>query len=420
MLKVLIIGGGGREHALGWKIKQSKHCDKLFFAPGNGGTPTLGENISIDPHDHKAVVSFCKQNNVELVVVGPDDFLAEGLVDNLTASGVKAFGPTKAAAKIEWSKSFAKELMKKHSIPTAAYETFDSSEKAIEYANTAKFPLVIKADGLALGKGVVIAENFSDAEKAIREMMEEGIHGSSGRTVVIEEYLVGREISTHFFCDGTNAIAFPSSADHKRIFDGDKGPNTGGMGVVAPLPWITSEVEIVREKIVEPLLKALSNEGTPFKGLLYPGIMVTKDGPKVIEFNARFGDPETESYMRLLKSDLVEIMLACIDGTLEKAKIEWEKGAAATVVLASGGYPGSYQKEIPIKGLENLDKDEIVFHAGTKIKNGKLVTSGGRVLDITATGKSLEEALKKAYGTVNKINFDGIQYRKDIGQKSLK
>ncbi|MFA6050199.1 MAG: phosphoribosylamine--glycine ligase [Candidatus Paceibacterota bacterium] len=419
-MNILVIGGGGREHALGWKIKQSHKTEKLFFAPGNAGTATIGENAVLDPKNHSSVIEFCKENSVELVVIAPDDFLAAGLADSLLKAGIKAFGPTKAASELEWSKAFAKEFMVRHNIPTAAYKTFTDPNEAITYAETQSFPLAIKADGLALGKGVVIAESFEEAKDAIESMMEDGIHGDAGRIIVIEEFLTGREISTHAFCDGENVVMFPSSQDHKRIFEGDKGPNTGGMGTIAPLPWVTRELmERIKKEIVVPCIKAMKEEGKPFQGILYPGIMVTETGPKVIEFNARFGDPETQSYMRLLKTDLVDIMLACAEGALNEINIEWNEGAACCVVLASGGYPGTYEKGKEIAGLDTLSEEEIIFHAGTKIQDGKTVTSGGRVLGVTAIGTDLKDALEKAYKTSEKISFEGKQFRKDIGAKSL-
>jgi len=419
-MNILVIGGGGREHALGWKIKQSPKTEKLFFAPGNAGTASIGENAALDPNNHSSVVTFCKENSVGLVVIAPDDFLAAGLADSLLEMGIKAFGPTKAASELEWSKAFAKEFMIRHGIPTAAYKTFTDLKEAVTYAETQSFPLAIKADGLALGKGVVIAESFNEAKDAIEGMMGAGVHGDAGKTIVIEEFLSGREISTHAFCDGENVSMLPSSQDHKRVFEGDKGPNTGGMGTIAPLPWVTEELmERIKNEIVIPAIRAMKEEGKSFQGLLYPGIMVTDTGPKVIEFNARFGDPETQSYMRLLKTDLVDIMLACAEGTLNEVNIEWKDGSACTVVLASGGYPSTYEKGKEIVGLDTLSEEEIVFHAGTKIQNGKTVTSGGRVLGVTAIGADLKDALEKAYKTAEKISFEGKQFRGDIGAKSL-
>jgi len=420
-MNILIIGGGGREHALGWKVKQSPKTDKLYFAPGNAGTAMIGENISIDPKDHNAVISYCKESDVGLVVIAPDDFLADGLADSLAAAGVKAFGPTKSASKLEWSKAFAKEFMVRYNIPTASYKTFTDPISALRYIEeNQSVQIVIKADGLALGKGVVVAETLDEAKSAIQSMMTDAIHGDAGKLIVIEEYLVGREISTHAFCDGNSFVMFPTSQDHKRIFEGDKGPNTGGMGTVAPLPWVTEEMmDRIKKEIVEPCIRGMREEGTPFSGVLYPGIMITESGPKVIEFNARFGDPETQSYMRLLKSDLVDIMLACVNGTLSQMNIEWNEGVACCVALASGGYPGSYEKGKEILGLDTLSPNEVVFHAGTKVVDGKLVTSGGRVLGVTAIGTDLQDALNKAYKTAEKINFEGKQLRRDIGAKSL-
>ncbi len=446
-MNILTIGGGGREHALGWKIKQSPKLGaegRLYFSPGNAGTAGIGENVPLDLKDHAKVIDFCRQNAIDYVVIAPDDYLADGMADSLTEAGIKSFGPTKAAAKLEWSKSYAKEFMLSNGIPTAAYKVFDGTAAvdAIMYAKSLPLPVVIKADGLALGKGVVIAETYEEAEKTITDMLSGALHGNAGRMVVIEEYLTGREISTHAFCDGDSGVLFPSSQDHKRVGDGDTGPNTGGMGTVAPLPWTSADMmQRIQKEIIDPTLAAMKALGTPFKGILFPGIMITDQGPKVIEFNARFGDPETHSYMRLLKSDLLEIMFACSESTLNNINIEWNGGAACCIVLASGGYPGSYEKGVEINGLENFGKDSaenknthhavneiVIFHAGTKIGDGregdsesagKILTSGGRVLGVTAVGANLREALSIAYGAAEKIQFKGKQFRSDIGQKSL-
>lgn len=419
MNKVLVIGSGGREHALAWKLKQSEKVSELFIAPGNPGTESLGTNVSLS--NVNEIIEWLKTNPIDLVVVGPDNYLAEGMVDEIQTLGIKVFGPTKLASEIEWSKSYAKELMKEEGIPTASFETFTEFEKALEYLKTQTFPVVIKASGLALGKGVVIVENLEEGEKALREMMTDKIFGNSGDEVVIEEYLTGREISTHAFCDGECAIMFPSSQDHKRIFEGDLGPNTGGMGTIAPVPWVTEKhIQDIKEQIVLPLLNALKKRGREFKGLLFPGIMITDAGPKVIEFNARFGDPETESYMRILDTDLVQVLLACIDGTLNNVNVEWSTNAACTIMCASGGYPGSYEKGKEITGLDKIsDKDIVVFHSGTKSMDGKILTNGGRVLAVTAIGDDVKGALEKAYKTIQGINFEGMQYRKDIGNKSI-
>lgn len=418
-MKILVIGSGGRENALVWKLKQSPKVTGLFAAPGNPGTKDIATNILLNSQSE--IIEWLKQQPMDLVVVGPDNYLAEGIVDEIERLGIKVFGPTKLASEIEWSKSYAKELMKEEGIPTANFETFTDFDKAFEYIKSQTFPTVIKASGLALGKGVVIAETLGEAVKALREIMTEKVFGEAGDEVVIEEYLTGREISTHAFCDGENVVMFPSSQDHKRIFDNDKGPNTGGMGTIAPVPWVTdAHIEEIKNKIVIPLIQSLKKRGRVFKGLLFPGIMITETGPKVIEFNARFGDPETESYMRILDTDLVEILLSCVNGTLKDVEVVWSKQSAATVICASGGYPGSYEKGKVITGLDNIaDKDVVVFHSGTKIVDDKLVTNGGRVLAVTAIGDTLSDALSKSYKAIEGISFEGMQYRKDIGKKSI-
>ncbi len=416
-MNILIIGSGGREHALGWKIKQSPKLENLYFAPGNGGTSTLGSNEALDVSNHPSIVDFCKNKKIDLVVIGPDDCLADGLTDILQKNNIMVFGPTKAASKLEWSKKYAKQFMFENNIPTATYMSFDNSALAIEYVSKQEFPVVIKADGLALGKGVVIAKDFNGAKKTIHEMIDDSLHGEASKNILIEEYLDGQEISAHVFCDGEHTSLFPSSQDHKRIYENDEGPNTGGMGTIAPVSWVTDKMlEEIEEKIVTPTLHAMKEKGTPFVGILFPGIMMTKNGPKVIEFNARFGDPETQSYMRLLDTDLIDVMVACIKGKLDSQKIKWKEGSACCVVLASGGYPGKYKKGFEIKGL---DKKDVIFHAGTKVVDGKLVTTGGRVLGVTAFS-TLKESLDESYGIVDGISFEGMQYRKDIGKKSLK
>lgn len=420
-MNVLVLGSGGREHALSWKIAQSPLVEKVFIAPGNAGTAEVGENVPLDPKDHAKVAAFSKENGVGLVVVGPDDLLAAGIVDALEAAGVAVFGPTRAAAEIEWSKSYAKKLMEEEGIPTARHRVFDTKEEAVEYARDHALPLVVKADGLALGKGVVIASTFPEAQEAIEDMMGKKVHGSAGARVVIEEHLEGLEISVHAVCDGERALMFPSSKDHKRVGEGDTGPNTGGMGTVAPVPLVPDrEMELVRTRIVEPLLSAMKKRGRPFKGLLFPGIMLTKDGPMVIEFNARFGDPETQSYVRLMESDIVPLLLASAKGDVSGADIAWRPCSAATVILASRGYPGSYEKGKEIRGIDDAEETgAVVFHAGTKEQGGKLVTSGGRVLAATATGADLRGALKSAYAAAERIEFEGMQYRRDLGATVL-
>jgi len=418
-MEILVIGSGGREHALVWKLKQSPKVKKIFVAPGNAGTAKLAINLPISKSEE--ITEWLKENPIDLVVIGPDNYLAEGIVDKLNELQIPVFGPTKNASEIEWSKVYAKELMKEEGIPTAKFEIFNDINKAKIYIKKQSFPLVIKASGLALGKGVIIVKNIEEAEDAIDEIMNKKIFGNAGDEVVIEEYLQGKEISVHAFCDGEDFCLFPSSQDHKRIFDNDKGPNTGGMGTIAPVPCVTeAHMKDIEEKIIRPLLSALKKRGRPFQGILFPGIMITGEGPKVIEFNARFGDPETQSYVRILESDLADILLACTNGTLKRQKIKWSEKSACCVVCASGGYPGKYEKDKTINGLNDItDKDAIIFHAGTKILDDKIVTSGGRVLGVTTLGKNLKEALKKSYKVIKSISFDGIQYRKDIGAKSL-
>jgi len=416
-MKVLVIGGGGREHALAWKIKQSPKVTSLYTAPGNAGTANISINLPLN--NKEEIINWLKDNPVDLIVVGPDDYLAEGIVEDIENLGIKVFGPTKLASQIEWSKSFAKKFMQTENIPTANYKVFTDTEEAKKYASNQKLPIVIKASGLALGKGVIIARTFEEARKAIDNIITNKIFGKAGDEVVIEEYLNGTEISIHAFCDGENVAMFPPSQDRKRIYENDQGPNTGGMGTIAPVPDISEkELEEIKTKIVIPTIKGLKKMGRTFKGILFPGIMMTNDGPKVIEFNARFGDPETQSYMRILKSDLVDILLSCVDGTLDKQEIVWSDKSACCIVLASGGYPANYKKGKEINGLNNDHSENIeIFQAGTKILDGKVITNGGRVLGVTNTGTSLKEALVGAYEAVGKISFVGKQYRKDIGSK---
>ncbi len=418
-MNILVLGSGGREHALAWKIAQSKDCTKLYVAPGNAGTMTIAENIALDPLNPQAVLAAAQEKEIDLVVVAADDQLAAGVVDALKAAGILAFGPTKAAAEIEWSKAYAKELMKAAGVPTAASETFTDYESASLYLKNHSLPIVVKASGLALGKGVTIAETLEEADAALKDCFFDAKFGTSGNEIVIEEYMEGFEFSVHALCAGTDALMFPSSMDHKRIGDGDTGPNTGGMGVIAPLPNISSDVmDQIRDTIVLPTLRELSKRERPFSGILYPGIMLTKDGPKVIEFNARFGDPEVEAYMRLLESDIVPALLASARGDISSVSLEWKQGAVACIAMASAGYPGAYEKGKEIQGVE--DQGEIVvFQAGTKRENGVLRTNGGRVLYVTAIGTDLTSALEAAYAGVKKISFEGAQYRTDIGAKVL-
>lgn len=413
-MDILLIGSGGREHALAWKIKQSTRVKKVYVTPGNAGTAKIAQNLNLK--DTAEIVNWVKEHPVDLVLVGPDDYLAEGIVDTLQELNVKVFGPTKSASEIEWSKSFAKKFMKKEHIPTAKYEIFTDPDAAKEYIQGQNMPIVVKANGLALGKGVVIAHSIDEANNAIDQIMIDRAFGDAGNEVVIEEYLTGLEISIHAFCDGKNVSLFPSAQDRKRVFENDKGPNTGGMGTISPVPGITQEhIEEIKETIVKPTVRGLEKMGRTFKGILFPGIMVTKSGPKVIEFNARFGDPETQSYMRILETDLVDILLSCIDGNLDTQEIVWSNKSACCIVVASGGYPGSYERGKEIQGLDTKKAGIEIFHAGTKNDKEKIVTNGGRVLGVTNIGNDLEEALHGAYTFVKDIAFEGMQYRKDIG-----
>jgi phosphoribosylamine--glycine ligase len=412
-MTVLIVGAGGREHALAWKLKQSPKVHKIFISPGNAGTALVGENINAKTQSE--ILGWLRTNPVDLVVIGPDNHLVEGLTDAIKEIGIKVFGPTKAAAKIEWSKSYAKQFMLEEGIPTARHRVFETAELARDYVQKQSFPIVIKADGLAAGKGVIIAGTVEEAEKAITEIMETKVHGESGACLVIEDFLEGFEISVHAFCDGEDAVMFPSSKDHKRIFDGDKGPNTGGMGTIAPVPIVPQEqMDLIRDRIVLPTLAGLKKRGHPFKGILFPGIMLTKYGPQVIEFNARFGDPETQSYMRILESDLLGILLACVSGSLKNIEVKWSDKYACCVVLASAGYPGTYEKGFAIN-LPADSEELVVFHAGTALRDNQLVTDGGRVLGVTAIADTVGDSLAKAFRALSPRVFEGVQYRNDIG-----
>ena len=419
-MRILVLGSGGREHAIIRKIKESPKVDKIYAAPGNGGISKDAECINIGVMDKEGIVRFSKENAVDVVFVAPDDPLAAGMVDALTANGIRAFGPRAEAAIIESSKVFSKNLMKKYHIPTADYEVFDDPAKAIEYIEDKnRYPVVIKADGLALGKGVIIAQTQKEARDAVKEIMEDKKFGDSGNKVVVEEFLTGPEVSVLAFTDGISLVPMVSSKDHKRAYDNDEGLNTGGMGTISPNPYYTEEVaEICRKTIFEPTVAAMNSENRTFKGCLYFGLMITPDGPKVIEYNARFGDPEAQVVLPRLKTDLVDIIEAVIDERLSQVNIEWKDEATACVVMASGGYPLAYKKGIEISGLD--DNGQIsgaeIFHAGTKLENGKFYTNGGRVLGVTAEAKTLDEALEKAYAAVSKISFDGAHYRKDIGK----
>lgn len=421
-MKVLVVGGGGREHALVRKIKESKKVDEIFCTPGNGGISYDAKCFDVAATDIEGVVNLAKEIKADLVVVAPDDPLVAGMVDALNEAGFKTFGPRANAAIIEGSKVFSKELMQKYNIPTAEYKVFDNAEEAIEYIKERnEFPTVIKADGLALGKGVIIPENLDDAIAGVKEIMEDKIFGASGNNIVVEEFLTGPEVSVLAFTDGKCVKPMVSSMDHKRALDGDKGLNTGGMGTVSPNPYYTQEVaKECMDKIFIPTINAMNNEGRTFKGCLYFGLMITPKGPKVIEYNCRFGDPETQVVLPRLKTDIVDIFEAIDNETLSDLDVEWSDDACACVIMASGGYPKSYPKGIEITGLSNGQLDGVtVYHAGTKLQDNKLVTSGGRVLGVTALGDTLENALKKSYDAVEKIHFEGAHYRHDIGKRAL-
>lgn len=420
-MKVLIIGGGGREHALAWKIAQSPKVDKLYCAPGNGGIAALAQCVPIKAMDIEGVVSFSKSEQIDLVVVAPDDPLAAGMVDALEEAGIRAFGPGKNAAYIESSKAFSKDLMKKYGIPTAGYEVFNNMEEALAYLKKSSYPTVVKADGLALGKGVVIAQNFEEASQAVHDMMSDKVFGSAGDRIVIEEFLIGPEVSILAFADGKTVVPMVSSQDHKRALDNDLGLNTGGMGTFSPSRLYTDELNsFCMENIFRPTLEAMNSENRKFKGILYFGLILTASGPKVLEYNARFGDPETQVVLPRLKTDIIDIFNAVIDEKLDSVKIEWEDNAAVCVILASGGYPGKYRTGLEITGVEEAEKDPsvIVFHAGTKLESGRYLTAGGRVLGVTAVAESMDSAREKAYAAAAKVSFPGVHYRRDIGIKA--
>ncbi len=420
-MKILVVGGGGREHAVIWKLAQSPLAEKIYCAPGNGGISELAECVNIGATDINAMVDFAKEKEIDLAVVTPDDPLVLGMVDAMEAAGIRAFGPRRNAAIIEGSKVFSKELMKKYGIPTAAYEVFTDSASAIEYVKAQNsYPAVIKAEGLALGKGVIIAQNEQEAVNGIHEIMDDKKFGDSGNRVVVEEYLTGPEVSVLAFTDGKTVCPMVSAQDHKRAYDNDQGLNTGGMGTFSPSRlYDDAKATECMENIFLPTIKAMAAEGRPFKGVLYFGLMMTKDGVKVIEYNCRFGDPETQVVLPRLKTDLVEIMQAVIDGCLDEVNIEWEDNVAVCVVMASGGYPVSYEKGHEISGIDDANAMDgvIVFHAGTKLENGKYTNSGGRVLGVTAVDDDLDKAIKRAYEAVGKITWQDEFHRSDIGIK---
>ncbi len=423
-IDILIVGGGAREHALAWKLKQSPRVGKIYVAPGNGGTWGIAENVPIGVMEFEKLADFATEKGIGITIPGPDDAFVGGIVDFFTARGLRIWGPTKDAAQIEGSKAFAKALMKEGEIPTATFSVFTSPVVALAHVRTAGVPIVIKASGLALGKGVYVCRTFEDAERAINEIMIERVHKDAGDEVVVEEFLHGTETSIHVLTDGISHLTFPSAQDHKPVLDGDVGKNTGGMGTIAPVPWVSAEMMArIESEVVVPTFDVLKKHDIRFNGLVFPGLMMTADGPRVLEYNARFGDPETQVYMRLLKSDVLDLFEACIDGALETAVagVQWNTGFAANVVIASGGYPDSYKTGYPITGIEEAEKvsDVVVFHAGTKIENGQLVTAGGRVLSVSARGGTLKQALDRAYEAVGKIHFENMHFRHDIGAKSL-
>ena len=419
-MKVLIIGGGGREHALAWKIAQSPIVDKLYCAPGNGGIAALAECVPIKATDIEGVLSFSINENIDLVVVAPDDPLAAGMVDALEEAGIRAFGPRRNAAAIESSKVFSKELMKKYGLPTAGYEVFDKPEAAIAYLTNSTYPIVIKADGLALGKGVIIAQSFEEASKAVHDIMSDKVFGKAGDSIVIEEFMKGPEVSILAFTDGKTVVPMVSSQDHKRALDDDMGLNTGGMGTFSPSRLYDEKLNsFCMENIFLPTIRAMNSENRKFKGVLYFGLMLTGEGPKVLEYNARFGDPETQVVLPRLKTDIIKIFEAVIDEKLDSINLEWSDEAAVCVILASGGYPGKYATGLEITGIEEAGKEPgvIVFHAGTRLEGGKCLTAGGRVLGVTAVADTMAAARNKAYAAVGKISFPEMHYRRDIGIK---
>ena len=419
-MKILIVGSGGREHAIAWSVAKSPKADKIYCAPGNAGIAEFAECVSIGAMEFDKLADFGVEKEIDLTIIGMDDPLVGGVVDVFEKRGLKVFGPRKNAAVLEGSKAFSKDLMKKYKIPTAGYENFDDSEKALEYLRTeAKFPIVLKADGLALGKGVLICQDLAQAEAGVKEIMEDKKFGTAGNTMVIEEFMTGREVSVLSFVDGKTIRTMTSAQDHKRAMDGDQGLNTGGMGTFSPSPFYTKEVdEFCQKYIYQPTVDAMASEGRPFKGIIFFGLMLTAEGPKVLEYNARFGDPEAQVVLPRMKTDIIDVMEACVNGTLDQMELEFEENAAVCVVLASEGYPVKYEKGIPMTGFENFkDKDGYYcFHAGTKFQDGGIVTNGGRVVGITAKGKDLKEARKNAYEATEWIQFANKYMRHDIGK----
>ena len=418
-MKVLIVGGGGREHAIAYCVAKSSKVEKMYCAPGNAGIAELAECVPIGAMEFDKLVTFAKEKEIDLAIVGMDDPLVGGLIDEFEKAGIRAFGPRKNAAILEGSKAFSKDLMKKYDIPTAAYENFDNADEALAYLETAKFPIVLKADGLALGKGVLICNTLEEAKAGVKEIMLDKKFGASGNTMVVEEFMTGREVSVLSFVDGKTIKTMTSAQDHKRAKDGDQGLNTGGMGTFSPSPFYTKEVdEFCRKYVYQKTVDAMAAEGRPFKGIIFFGLMLTEDGPKVLEYNARFGDPEAQVVLPRMKNDLIDVIEACIDGTLDQVDLQFEDNAAVCVVLASDGYPVAYEKGLPITGLDEFKKHEgyYCFHAGTKFDGDQIVTNGGRVLGVTAKGATLKEARANAYKATEWVKFDNKYMRHDIGK----
>lgn len=418
-MKVLVVGSGGREHAICWALKKSPKVTELYCAPGNGGIGEIAQCVDVKATDIPGMVAWAKENKMDFVMVAPDDPLAMGMVDAMEEAGIRAFGPRANAAIIEGSKAFSKELMKKYGIPTAAYEIFTDKDAALSYVEAQGAPIVVKCDGLALGKGVVVAQTVEEAKEAVINMMENKAFGESGSKVVIEECMTGPEVTVLAFTDGKTIVPMPSSQDHKRAYDGDRGPNTGGMGAISPCPNYTAEhAKICMDTIFLPTVKALNAEGRTFQGVIYFGMMLTPKGPKVVEYNARFGDPECQAVLSLLETDLMDILEACVDGTLSQVDVKFQNAASCCLVLASGGYPVAYEKGKEITGLDQV-KNAVVFHAGTKTQDGKILTNGGRVLGVTAVGENLRQAVDKAYEAAAPISFEKMHFRSDIGYHIL-
>ena len=419
-MRVLVIGSGGREHALVWKIKQSPKVEKIFCAPGNAGTSEFADNIPIAADDIEGLLQFAMKKEIGLTVVGPEQPLVMGIVDRFEVKGLRIFGPSASAAELEGSKSFSKDIMQKYGLPTAEYKIFTSAESATKYIQAKNCPLVVKADGLAAGKGVLLCRSSREALVAVDTIMRQRLFGEAGDQIVVEEFLEGQEISVLAFSDGQSVLLMDSAQDHKAVYDGDIGPNTGGMGAYSPAPVFTELMrQKVRDKIMLPMVRAMQQEGRTYKGILYAGLMLTKTGPQILEFNARFGDPETQPLMVRMETDIIPLFEACIDGTLGQCQVNWKNKSSVCVVMTAEGYPSAYQKGEIISGLQNANStpEVVVFHAGTKEKDGKVLTNGGRVLGVTATGANTESAIQRAYDAVGKVNWRGVHYRKDIGSR---